>query len=126
MWGRPTAGSWGAGEVGSRVSIGFIMTIIGGFLIVLGSLVLPWILGWMMISIPWGPPIIPMWALVATGIVLGLLVILCSVLIYMPGFEGIGGILAIVFSILSLMVFGGLIFGTVLGLMGGLMAIMKK
>lgn len=57
---------------------------------------------------------------------MGLFVILSSVLIYMPGYEGIGGILAIVFSILSIMVLGGLIFGTILGLLGGLMAILKK
>jgi len=53
-------------------------------------------------------------------------VILSSVLIYMPGYEPIGGMLAIVFSILSIMVLGGLIFGTILGLLGGLMAILKK
>ena len=124
---RPSGtGFGGSAELGSRISIGFIMTIMGGFLIVLGSLVLPWILSFLFISLPWGPPTLPMWALVATGIILGLFVILSSVLIYMPGFEAIGGILAIVFSILSIMVLGGLIFGMILGLLGGLMAIMKK
>ncbi len=123
---RPSAVGFGSTELGSRISIGFIMTIMGGFLIVLGSLVLPWILSFLFISLPWGPPTLPMWALVATGIILGLFVILSSVLIYMPGFEVIGGILAIVFSILSIMVLGGLIFGMILGLLGGLMAIMKK
>jgi hypothetical protein len=67
-----------------------------------------------------------MWALVAVGVLLGLFMILSSVLIYMPGFEVIGGILAIVFSVLSLMVLGGLIFGTLFGLLGGLMAVLKK
>lgn len=110
----------------SRASIGFIMVIIGGFLIVLGSLVLPAILSFMAIGLPWGPPTLPMWALVAVGVLLGLFVILSSVLIYMPGYEVIGGILAIVFSVLSLMVLGGLIFGTLFGLLGGLMAILKK
>lgn len=110
----------------ARVSIGFVMTIIGGFLIVLGSLVLPAILSFMGILLPWGPPTLPMWALVAIGVFLGLLVILSSVLIYLPGYEAIGGMLAIVFSVLSLMVLGGLIFGTLFGLLGGLMAILKK
>lgn len=113
-------------DVGSRASIGFIMVIIGGFLIVLGSLLLPWILTFMGISLPWGPPVVPMWVLVAMGVVLGLFVILSSVLIYQPGFESIGGILAIVFSLLSIMVLGGVLFGTLLGLLGGLMAILKK
>jgi len=110
----------------SRVNIGFVMTIIGGFLVVLGSLILPWVLNFLGISIPWGPPVLPVWVLVGSGVILGLFVILSSVLIYMPGYEGIGGILAIVFSILSIMVLGGLIFGTILGLLGGLMAILKK
>ena len=113
-------------ELAARASIGFIMAIVGGFLIVLGSLVLPAILTFLAITLPWGPPILPMWALVAVGVLLGLFVILSSVLIYMPGFEVIGGILAIVFSVLSLMVLGGLIFGTLFGLLGGLMAILKK
>jgi len=113
-------------ELAARASIGFVMTIIGGFLIVLGSMILPWILSFLGISLPWGPPILQPWALIGIGVVLGLFVIMSSVLIYMPGFETIGGILAIVFSILSIMVLGGLIFGTILGLLGGLMAILKK
>jgi len=48
------------------------------------------------------------------------------VLIFQPGFESIGGILAIVFSVLSIVVLGGFMFGTILGLLGGLMAILKK
>jgi len=115
-----------ATELAARASIGFVMTIIGGFLIVLGSMILPWILSFLGISLPWGPPILQPWALIGIGVVLGLFVIMSSVLIYMPGFETIGGILAIVFSILSIMVLGGLIFGTILGLLGGLMAILKK
>ncbi len=122
----PTTGPAFGGDLDSRMSIGFIMTIMGGFLIVLGSLVLPWILGFIGVGLPWGPPTLPMWALVAIGVILGLFVILSSVLIYIPGFEPIGGILAIVFSILSIMVLGGLVFGTMLGVLGGLMAIMKK
>jgi hypothetical protein len=68
----------------------------------------------------------PSWAPVLIGIGLGMFVIMSSVLIYMPGYEALGGILAIVFSILSIMVLGGLIFGTILGLLGGLMAVLKK
>jgi len=115
-----------AAELATRASIGFVMTIVGGFLIILGSLVLPWVLSFLGVALPWGPPTLPMWALVAIGVVLGLFVIMSSVLIYLPGYEVIGGILAIVFSVLSVMVLGGLIFGTILGLLGGLMAILKK
>jgi hypothetical protein len=111
----------------SRVSIGFVMTIIGGFLIVLGSLALSYVSTfiWGFATPPWFATM-PSWAPVLIGIGLGMFVIMSSVLIYMPGYEGIGGILAIVFSILSIMVLGGLIFGTIFGLLGGLMAILKK
>ena len=126
MMARSPSAVYGTSDLASRVSIGFLMAILGGFLIVLGSLVLPWILGFLGIALPWGPPTLSMGSLVAVGVVLGLLVILSSVLIYVPGFEAIGGMLAIVFSMLSIMVLGGLIFGMVLGLLGGLMAIMKK
>jgi len=114
-------------ELAARASIGFVMTIIGGFLIVLGSLGLSYISGYI-----WGTPVppwftgMPIWAAVAVGVVFGLFVIMSSVLIYQPGFESIGGILAIVFSILSIVVLGGFLFGTILGLLGGLMAILKK
>jgi len=118
-----------AAELAARASIGFVMTIIGGFLIVLGSVALPLVSGfiWPGNNLPpWLQGFMPAWAAVAIGVLLGLFVILSSVLIYLPGFEVIGGILAIVFSILSILFLGGLVFGTMLGLLGGLMAILKK
>jgi len=114
-------------ELAARASIGFVMTIIGGFLIVLGSLGLSYISAYI-----WGTTVppwfagMPVWAALGVGVVFGLFVILSSVLIYQPGFESMGGILAIVFSVLSIVVLGGFMFGTVLGLLGGLMAILKK
>jgi len=114
-------------ELGARASIGFVMAIIGGFLIVLGSLGLSWISNYI-----WAAPVppwftgMPLWTAVAIGVIFGLLVIMSSVLIFQPGFESIGGILAIVFSVLSIVVLGGFMFGTILGLLGGLMAILKK
>lgn len=117
----------GAAELAARASIGFVMTIIGGFLIVLGSLGLSYISAYI-----WGAPVppwfagMPVWAALGVGVVFGLFVIMSSVLIYQPGFESMGGILAIVFSVLSIVVLGGFMFGTILGLLGGLMAILKK
>jgi len=114
-------------ELAARASIGFVMTIIGGFLIVLGSLGLSYISAYI-----WGTTVppwfagMPVWAALGVGVIFGLFVILSSVLIYQPGFESMGGILAIVFSVLSIVVLGGFMFGTVLGLLGGLMAILKK
>ncbi len=45
----------GQGDLTARASIGFVMTIIGGFLIILGSLILPWVLSFLAIGLPWAP-----------------------------------------------------------------------
>ena len=127
MWGR-SPGAVTPGDLGaSKAGIGFIMTIIGGFIIVLGSFLLTFI-SLFLFGTPLPPWLMPIGAAAAIGmgVVFGLLVILSSILIYQPGYEMIGGILAIVFSILSLVVLGGVLFGTILGILGGLMAIMKK
>ncbi|MDH5482902.1 MAG: hypothetical protein OEY22_08500 [Candidatus Bathyarchaeota archaeon] len=61
------------------------------------------------------------------GLVMGIIVIVGAILIYMPGKETIGGILVIVFSIISLFfTAGGLIIGLILGIIGGALGLAKK
>jgi hypothetical protein len=61
------------------------------------------------------------------GLILAILVIIGAVLIYMPGKEVIGGILVLVFSVISLFfTLGGLIIGLILGIIGGALGIAKK
>jgi hypothetical protein len=61
------------------------------------------------------------------GLVLAILVIIGSILIYMPGKEVIGGILVLVFSIISLFfTAGGLFIGLILGIIGGALGLAKK
>jgi len=63
----------------------------------------------------------------AIGLILGILVIVGAILIYMPGKEVIGGILVLVFSIISLFfTAGGLFIGLILGIIGGALGIAKK
>jgi hypothetical protein len=60
-------------------------------------------------------------------LILALVVIAGAILIYMPGYEVIGGILVLVFSIVSLFfTLGGLIIGMILGIVGGALGIAKK
>ena len=61
------------------------------------------------------------------GLILAILVIIGAVLIYMPGKEVIGGILVLVFSVISLFfTLGGLGVGLILGIIGGILGIVKK
>jgi len=63
----------------------------------------------------------------AIGLILGILVIVGAILIYMPGKEVIGGILVLIFSIISLFfTAGGLFIGLILGIIGGALGIAKK
>lgn len=63
----------------------------------------------------------------AIGLILAILVIVGAVLIYMPGKEVVGGILVLVFSIISLFFTGGGLFiGLILGIIGGALGIAKK
>jgi hypothetical protein len=63
----------------------------------------------------------------AIGLGLAILVIIGAALIYMPGYEIIGGILVLVFSLISwFFTRGGLYIGLILGILGDLLGITKK
>ncbi len=65
--------------------------------------------------------------LLALGVLSGFLVIIGALLIYMPGKEVIGGVVVLIFSLLSVLGGGGFYFiGTILGIIGGILGIMKK
>ena len=64
--------------------------------------------------------------LAAIGVILAILVIIGAILIYMPGKEIIGGILVIIFSILSIFIGGGFLIGLILGIIGGALGLAKK
>jgi hypothetical protein len=62
----------------------------------------------------------------AIGLVFGIIVIVGAFLIYMPGKEIIGGIIVLIFSILSIVALGGFIIGMILGIIGGILGLLKK
>jgi len=64
--------------------------------------------------------------LAVVGLIFALLVIMGAFLIYMPGKETIGGILVIIFSILSIIIGGGFLIGLILGIIGGALGLAKK
>jgi len=62
----------------------------------------------------------------AIGLAFGIIVLIGAILIYMPGKEVIGGILVLVFSILSVFIGGGFFIGVILGIIGGVLGLVKK
>jgi len=64
--------------------------------------------------------------LAAVGTIFAILVIIGAILIYMPGKEVIGGILVLIFSILSIVIGGGFLIGLILGIIGGALGLAKK
>ena len=96
-----------------KATAGFILSLIGGIIILVWNVLL---------LVAWPPGAI----LFGSVSVFGILVMIGGVLMFLPGKQLIGGILAIVFSILSLITLGGFGVGFILGLIGGILGLLKK
>jgi hypothetical protein len=115
-----------------KATAGFIISLIAGIMILFNALVF-FALTSFVGSIPM-PVTIPGMelaeAVFATigmiGLVFAIIVIIGAILIYMPGKEIIGGILVLIFSILSIIIGGGFVLGLILGIIGGALGIAKK
>ena len=68
-------------------------------------------------------------ALEAVGVIaiaFAILILLGAFLIYSPGKETVGGIIALVFAALSMITGGGWLIGLILGIAGGILGLLKK
>lgn len=115
------------GEV-KKATAGFIVSLIAGILILINALaffaladfieslggVLPFLVEGILATLG------------AIGAILAIIVIIGAILIYMPGKETIGGILVIIFSILSIVIGGGFLIGLILGIISGILGLAKK
>jgi len=117
-----------------RATAGFIVSLIGGILILVNALLVVGVAGTVGAFAAWLPEaeeaagvvsaFFMAWA--AAGMIFAILVVIGAVLIYMPGREVIGGILVLIFSILSIIIGGGFFVGMILGIVGGALGIAKK
>lgn len=115
-----------------KATAGFIISLIAGIMILINALMF-FALTSFVGSIPM-PVTIPGMELVEAvfatigmiGLVFAIIVIIGAILIYMPGKEIIGGILVLIFSILSIIIGGGFVLGLILGIIGGALGIAKK
>lgn len=117
-----------------RATVGFIISLIGGILILVNALLVLAVAGTVASFAAWTPEAEEaagvvstfFYAWAATGLIFAFLVIIGAILIYMPGREVIGGILVLIFSILSIIIGGGFFIGLILGIVGGILGIVKK
>lgn len=120
-----------------RAKAGFVLALIGGILILIRalyiasrSLAMIETITEMLTDMGLGAytylvhTLVPI--IVAVGLLSGFLVIVGSLLIYMPGKEVIGGITVLLFSILGIIGGGGFIIGTILGIIGGILGIKRR
>ncbi len=117
-----------------RATAGFIVSLIGAILILVNALLMVSLAGVIGTFAAWLPEaeeaagaissFFMAWA--AAGVIFAILAVIGAVLIYMPGREIIGGILVLIFSILSIIIGGGFFVGMILGIVGGALGIAKK
>ncbi len=119
-----------------RATIGFALSLIAGIFILLNGLAfiaLQSLLNSIIDIVPM-PVEIPgigfaesVFATIgAIGVVFAIIVLVGAILIYMPGKEMIGGIIVLIFSILSIFAMGGFFIGMILGIIGGILGLLKK
>ena len=115
-----------------KATAGFIVSLIAGIMILINALMF-FALTSIVDSLP-VPVSVPGMELVEAvfatfgmiGLIFAIIVIVGAILIYMPGKEIIGGILVLIFSILSIIIGGGFVLGLILGIIGGALGIAKK
>ncbi|MEM2102496.1 MAG: hypothetical protein QXM22_03170 [Candidatus Bathyarchaeia archaeon] len=118
-------GSTGA----KRATVGFVLSLIGGIFILINGI------AWFALSsifdqLGLGSMLnfvgLTLDILGGVMVVFAILVFIGAWLIYTPGKEMIGGILALIFSIISFIGGGGFALGAILGLIGGILGLLKK
>lgn len=117
-----------------KATAGFVISLIAGIIILINALLIAGIAGVVGSWAEWVPEaeeeadVIStfFYAWAGAGLIFSILVIIGAILIYMPGKEVLGGIMVLVFSILSIIIGGGFLIGLILGIVGGILGIVKK
>lgn len=104
--------------------IGGILVLIQGLLIIVSSAFIWHMMESMMRNVRFLPRFFTLIGVIAMAF--GLIIIIGSILIYKPNNETIGGIIVLVFSIISFFIGGGFIIGSILGIIGGILGLLKK
>jgi hypothetical protein len=113
----------------ARALWGFILSIVAGILVIINAAALTsaWLYLMLASIFPWIGTIAPFppWMLIGIGVILGIIMIIGSLLMIM-GYGTIGSIVVFVPAIISLIMGGGFVAGFILGVIGGIMAMLGK
>jgi hypothetical protein len=112
-----------------RATAGFAISLIAGIIILINALVVLSLASFMSslfdaIGLSFLGTAFTVYG--AVGLLFAILVLVGAIVIFMPGKEVIGGILVLIFSILSIIIGGGFIIGLILGIIGGALGLAKK
>ncbi|UCC33908.1 MAG: hypothetical protein JSW53_02590 [Candidatus Bathyarchaeota archaeon] len=116
------------GDMVKRATAGFIVSIVAGILILVNALMFAFLaelIEGLEAFIPFFVAGI-LTSIALVGVILAFLVVIGAILIYIPGRETVGGVIVIIFSILSIFIGGGFLLGLVLGIIGGILGLFKK
>ncbi len=108
----------------ARPLIAFLASLSGGILILINAMIIPWYLDSLTEIFSW-MAVLDSSALMMIGMVSAALAILGALLIYQPGYENIGVTTAIVSSLLGILIGGGFLAGTVLGVVGAILVLLR-
>lgn len=106
-----------------RATAGFALSLVAGILIILDGIVL---LAASSIVSSLNIAGLALGVLGGIAIIFAIIVFIGAWLIYTPGREMIGGILVLIFSIISIITGGGFFIGLILGIIGGALGLAKK
>ncbi|MEM2225772.1 MAG: zinc-ribbon domain-containing protein [Candidatus Bathyarchaeia archaeon] len=113
----------------ARALWGFILSIIAGIMVLINAagLTSAWLYVTLASIFPWIGTIAPFppWMLIGIGVILGIIMIIGSLLMIM-GYGTIGSIVVFVPAIISLIMGGGFVAGFILGIVGGIMAMLGR
>jgi hypothetical protein len=114
------------GRVARRASLGFLLTLISGILVLLNAallLVPSFYAAWS--TVFWWLPILgPSYAF-AIGFIIGLVLVTGSIIMILSN-AALANIIILPFAVFSLIIGGGFIAGMVLGVLGGIYAALKR
>jgi hypothetical protein len=110
-----------------RISIGALLAIFGGVIILFGTVVIginafP---QWVTFLQSWWTGV-TLVALTVLGVMSGMIVLLGAAIMCLPNYEKVGAALVVAFAAVSLFVMGGFFAGFILGIVGAILGTLKR
>lgn len=112
--------------VHSMVLAGFALSILAGVLLIINAAVWFTMGGIIQTFVPFALPVLAFMVLGVIAIVFAIVLFLGAFLIYWFRKEALGGIIVLIAAIFSLGVGGGFVFGTLCGILAGMLTLLRR